>query len=342
MASIPGGRTPSQPATRSKLRGVTASLPAEVQQVFERFLTTEFTTVDRRGQPICWPLTPYYRAGDPCIDVTTALGYPKKAFDAEANPKVSLLFSEPTGCGMEKAPQVLVQGTADVDYRDLEANRVRYTREAVEKLPGSKELLPPEPLQKMFSFYFTRLYIHVRPERVYVWPDGDATREPELFDTHMEEVRSGHDEEAESVPEADDDRPATWDDRIDELGEKYPEAVLALVAPDGFPFSVRLPITVDRAARRVRIGAGALGVPVHPGRACLVAHAHGRNFEWQTNFQVRGDLVEDDGGWALVPHKLIGGLELPPVSKAKIYAQNAKNFVRFWRTAKKTRRRLSA
>jgi Pyridoxamine 5'-phosphate oxidase len=319
---------------------VTASLPAEVQQVFERFLTTEFTTIDKRGQPICWPLTPYYRPGDPCIDVTTALGYPKKAFDAEANPKVSLLFSEPTGSGMASTPQVLVQGTADVDYRDLEANRARYTREALDKLPGSKELLPPAPLQRMFSFYFTRLYIHVRPERVYVWPDGDATREPELFDAHMEEVRSGHDEEAESEQATVRGRPAIWDDRMDELGQRYPEAVLSIVAPDGFPFSVRVPISVDRAAQRVRIGAGALGVPVRAGRACLVAHAHGDRFEWQENFQVRGDLVEEDGGWALVPHRLIGGLELPDVPKRKIYAQNARKMFGMWRTARKTRSRL--
>jgi len=321
---------------------VTASLPAEVQQVFERFITTEFTTIDRRGQPISWPLTPYYRAGAPCIDVTTAIGYPKKALDAEANPKVALLFSEPTGCGMDAAPQVLVQGTADVDYRDLEANRIRYTRESAEKLPASKELLPPEPVQRLFSFYFTRLYVHVRPERVYVWPGGDVKREPELFDTHMEEVRSGHDEEPESEPSVGLGRPAVWDARLDELGAKYPEAVLSLVAPDGFPFSVRVPISVDRAAQRVRIGAGALGVPVHGGRACLVAHAHGPRFEWQENFQVRGDLVEEDGGWALVPHRLIGGLELPKIPKAKLYAQNAKKMMRMWRTAKKTRRELSA
>jgi hypothetical protein len=321
---------------------MTASLPAEVQGVFERFLTTEFTTIDRNGQPICWPLTPYYSAGDPCIDVTTALGYPKKAFDARANPKVALLFSEPTGCGIDAPPQVLVQGTADVDARDLEANRRRYTRESQEKLPGAKDLLPPEPLQRLMSFYFTRLYIHVRPERVYVWPDGDSSREPELYDAHMEEVRSGHDEEPEGEHSGLTGRPAVWDSRMDELGARYPEAVLSLVAPDGFPFSIRVPIEVDRGAGRVRIGAGALGVPVHPGRACLTAHAHGQSFEWQTNFQVRGDLVEENGGWALVPQRLIGGIELPPVSKPKLYAQNSAKMLRWWRTAKKTRRELGA
>ena len=220
---------------------MTASLPLEVQQVFDSFITTEFTTVDSRGRPICWPLTPYYEQGDPCIDVTTALGYPKKAEDARANPKVSLLFSDPTGSGMDDAPQVLVQGTADVDARDLEANRERYTREALVKLPGSKDLLPPKPLQRLFSFYFTRLYIHVRPERVYVWPGGDPTREPQLFDARMEEVRSGHDEEPAAPHASTAGTAPVWDERMDELGGLYPDGVLSLVAPDGFPFSVRVP-----------------------------------------------------------------------------------------------------
>ena len=108
---------------------MTGTLPLEIQEVFDRFITTEFTTVDRRGQPITWPLTPYYRPGDPCIDVTTGLGYPKKAKDARANPKVALLFSDATGSGIEDPPQVLVQGTAQVDDHDLDANRERYRRE---------------------------------------------------------------------------------------------------------------------------------------------------------------------------------------------------------------------
>ena len=320
---------------------MTASLPEDVQRVFDTFITTEFTTVDRRGQPICWPLTPYYRPGDPCIDVTTALGYPKKAFDARANPKVALLFSDPTGCGMERAPQVLVQGIADVDHRDLEANRERYSRESLEKLPGAQGLYPPAFLQRALSFYFTRIYIHVRPERVYVWPEGDPTTEPTLYDAHMEEVRSGHDEEPAAPHAAAEGGASVWDARMDELGELYPEAVLALVAPDGFPFSLRVPISVDAESKRVRIGTSVVGVPVQPGLACLTAHGHHPEFKWQRNFQVRGDLVEEDGGWVLLPHKMVGGLELPPVSKGKLYAQNAGKMLRMWRTARKTRRRLS-
>ena len=78
--------------------------------MFERFVTTEYTAVDGTGQPITWPMTPYYTAGAPCIDVTTPVGYPKKANDARANPLVALLFSDPTGAGLSDPPMVLVQG----------------------------------------------------------------------------------------------------------------------------------------------------------------------------------------------------------------------------------------
>jgi len=320
---------------------VTASLPQDVQRVMDRFITTEYTTVDRHGQPITWPVTPYYEPGAPCIDVTTGLGYPKKANDARANPKVALLFSDPTGSGLEGPPQVLVQGIAEVDDRDLDANRERYERESVEKLPATKDMLPPSFVRGLLSWYFTRVYVHVRPERVYVWPDGDATREPELLGSHLEEVRSGHAEEAPEPQPATAGSAAAWDERMGELERLYPTAVFSLVAPDGFPFSLRLPITIDPGERRVRLGTGALGVPVHAGLACLTAHDHAPDFSWQRNFQVRGDLVEDAEGWSLVPHKLVGGFELPPGSMARRYRLNARKMLRFRRIAKRELARRS-
>jgi Pyridoxamine 5'-phosphate oxidase len=313
---------------------VTATLPDEVQQVFSRFITTEFTTVDRRGQPITWPVTPYYSAGAPCIDVTTPLGHPKKADDAAANPKVGMLFSDATGSGMANPPMVLVQGTAEVDDRDLEANRERYSREISEKLPGAGGGDRPDFLKAKVGWYYTRIYVHVRPERVYVWHGGDPNREPELLDSHMEEVRSGHDEEPDDFHAPPGGRGGVWDPRIEELGRRYDTAVLSLVSPDGFPFSVRVPIDVDRAMRHIRIGEHALGVPVQPGLACVCAHDHDEGFKWQRNFHVRGDLVQDDRGWALVPQKLVGGFELPPRSSLARFAMNARKIRRFRKIAK--------
>ena len=310
-----------------------AALPDAVCEVFDRFITTEYTTIDRHGRPITWPVTPYHHREEGCVDVTTGIGYPKKAYDARANPKVSLLFSEPHGSGIDQAPMVLVQGTADVDDRDFEANRERYWEESVVKLPATKSMHPPKFMRGMFDWYYARIYVHVRPERVYVWPDGDVTAEPELLDSHMEEVRSGHDEEPYVALDAPAGGEPVWDERMDELGERYESGVLSIVSPDGFPFSVRVPIDVDRGARLVGLGTGAVGVPVHPGPACLVVHEHGPTFKWQRNFQVRGDLVERDGGWALVPQKLVGGFELPPgpiarwsgnISKIRRYRKIAK------------------
>ena len=315
---------------------MTATLPSQVQEVFARFVTTEFTTVDGHGQPITWPLTPYYRPGDPCIDVCTGLGYPKKANDARANPRVALLFSDPTGSGVEGAPQVLVQGTADVDDRDLDANRERYRRELAEKLPGAARDLPPRAFDRWLNWYLTRIYVHVRPERIYVWSDGDVTAEPQLFDTHIEEVRSGHVEEPEDKHAPAEGGAVVWDERMQELGANYSDAVVSLVAPDGFPFSVRLPIELDRGSRRVRIGGAPLGVPWQPGLACLTAHDHPPDFKWQRNFQVRGDLVEQpDGSWSLIPHKLIGGLELPPGSRIAQTRLNMKKMRRYHKRAKR-------
>jgi len=316
-------------------RAMTATLPADIQRVFDRFVTTEFTTVDGRGQPITWPLTPYYGPGDPCIDVTTGLGYPKKAKDARANPKVSLLFSDPTGSGIEGSPHVLVQGTADVDDRDLDANRERYRRESVEKLPGIKGEMPPRAFDRILAWYFTRIYIRVRPERVYVWPDGDLASEPQLFDARMEEVRSGHAEEPPAPHTPAEGGAVRWDERMDELGARYPDAVVSLVAPDGFPFSVRLPIELDREAGRLRLAGAPVGVPWQPGLACVTAHDHAPDFKWQRNFQVRGDLVEEDGVWAVVPHKLVGGFELPPGSLVQRLRINMKKARRYHRTAKR-------
>jgi hypothetical protein len=268
------------------------------------------------------------------VDVTTGLGYPKKADDAARNPQVSLLFSDPTGSGVDSGARILVQGTAEVDDRDLAANRERYWRESAEKLPATREMHPPKLIRGLFSWYYTRLYVKVRPERVFVWPDGDPAKPPTIHDSHVEEVRSGHVEEPLEPTASVAGGGIAWDGRIEELGRRYPEAVLSWVAPDGFPLAVRLPVSIDGSARRVEIGADPAGLPLTEGRACLTAHSHGPRFEWQENFQVRGDLVRANGGWALVPHKLVGGFEIPKESELARYRRNAKKMVRFYRTAR--------
>ena len=313
---------------------MTASLPGQVQAVFDRFITTEYTTIDAAGQPITWPVTPYYTTGAPCIDVTTGIGYPKKADDARANPQVALLFSEPYGSGLASPPMVLVQGCAQVDDVDLEANRERYARESLEKLPATAKLHPPAPIQKLIGWYYTRIYVHVRPERVYRLGGGRhrqpspscSTRTWRRFAPATRRSRRAF---TPSPPAA----RQRGTSASTELGQRYPTAVLSIVSPDGFPFAVRVPVSVDHAARRIRLDAEPVGVPLQPGLACLTAHAHGEHFTWQENFQVRGDLVATDAGWAIVPHRLVGGFELPR-SRIEMFKSNARKVRRFGQIAK--------
>jgi hypothetical protein len=317
---------------------MTASLPLDVQQVFDRFVTTEYVTIDRQGQPIVWPVRPYYSPGAPQIDVTTGLGYPKKAYDAQRNPLVGLLFSDPTGSGVEAAPMVLIQGTAAIDDRDLDANRRRYEEESVAQPPTAE--LPPAFVRGLMGWYFKRIYVHVRPERIYVWPDADPAAEPQLFDDRLEEVRSGHNVEPEESHARAEVGDRVWGPRLDELGGAYGgTAVLAVVAPDGFPFAVRVPVRPDSRAKLVRIDVDPVGVPLEPGRACLTAHAHGADLSWQRNFQIRGDLIEADGHWSFAPHKIVGGFEVPPGSRLAQMRLNARKAWRFARTARREERR---
>jgi hypothetical protein len=321
---------------------VTATLPEEARDAFERFITCELTTVDAKQQPIVWPVTPYYSSGAATLDTSTGLGYPKKASDARRNPHVAMLFSDPTGSGIESGIHVLVQGVAEVDDRDLEANRDRYRRESAVKLPRGRAVMPPPFLGRIAAWYVNRIYIKVRPERVFVWPDGDIAKQPVCHGAHLEEVRSGHSEEPLEAHEPPAGGGVAWDERVDRLGGRYETAVLGWIAPDGFPLAARVPIALDSGERRISVGAGPAGLPMIEGRACLTAHGHDADFKWRENFQLRGDLIRTSEGWGLLPHKLVGGLELPNRGIVGRYRAAMSRSLGFARTARRELKKRKA
>jgi Pyridoxamine 5'-phosphate oxidase len=135
--------------------------------------------------------------------------------------------------------------------------------------------------------------LRVRPERIYAWPGDDADAEPRLFDAHVEEVRSAHNEEPETghaPPAGGED---VWDERLDGFGAAA--AALGFVGPDGFPFAVRVPVRAERASGVVRVEADPVGAPIEPGLACLSARG----------VQLCGDLLEEQGRWVLRPRRLV-------------------------------------
>jgi hypothetical protein len=311
---------------------MTSTLPQEVRDAFERFVTCEFTTVDSAKQPITWPVTPYYVQGGATIDVSTGLGVPKKADDARAHPSVSLLFSDPTGSGIDREIKVLVQGTATVDDEDLKANAERYYRDSIEKLPATRKMHPPKLLRSVFNFYYVRLYIKVRPERVFIWPEGDLAEEPVVHDAHLEEVRSGHVEEPSEPHGPPAAGSMAWDSRMEDLAT-HDTGVLSWLGPDGFPISVRVPFDADASRREIAIEAEPAGLPLMEGRACLTVHRHAPDFTWQRNMQVRGNLTRSPEGWRLVPRRIVGGFELPEgrLSRFRDFVKKGPGFYRTYR-----------
>lgn len=130
--------------------------------------------------------------------------------------------------------------------------------------------------------------LRVRPERVYAWDADDG--EPRMFDAHLEEVRSGHNEEPEVPHAAPGGGRGHWDARL----EGVSSGLLACVGPDGFPFAARLDVTPDPRGGVLRLPWLPVGMPVEPGPACLHATGNGPC--------VHGDLLDGAEGWRVVPH----------------------------------------
>ena len=88
-------------------------IPPEIEEVFREFRTCEYTTISRKGTPVTWPVVLLREKGTGRFSITTSIGFPQKAFNVRRNPKVSLLFSDATGSGLENPPTILVQGDAE-------------------------------------------------------------------------------------------------------------------------------------------------------------------------------------------------------------------------------------
>src|SRR5690349_16903572 len=90
------------------------ALPHSADAVVAGFFTCEFTTLDGQGRPVTWPVEPYYERETGELIVTASIAFPVKAHNAARNPRVAMLFSDPTGSGIGAAPAVLIQGRAQV------------------------------------------------------------------------------------------------------------------------------------------------------------------------------------------------------------------------------------
>lgn len=320
-----------------------ASLPPELIEVFERSVIADYVTIDAHGQPIGRPATPFYRVDEGCIDLTAPLGEPDMADAAALDPHVALLFAHAPRRELARWPMVLVQGTAIVDDGNLEANRERFARDSTSKSRRPRELPIPDSVRRLLSWYFSPIYLHVRPERIYVWPAADVAAEPSLYDAHMEEVRSGHSEEPEVGHAAPRGGTKVWDACLDPLEHTTQGATLSIVGPDGFPFAVRVPVRSDRTAGLVRIATDPVGAPLEPGLACLSLQVNGgaSGLRPSRGLQVCGDLIRDAQGWSVAPHRVSGAGQRVGRSSLDRGRDELLAALRFRRTAKAEQRRRS-
>jgi hypothetical protein len=157
-----------------------ADVPTKVQAVFREFRTCEFSTLAKDGTPITWPTAPFWLESG-CFLITSPIGISQKVLHVRRNPKVSLLFSDPTGSALDGPPAVLVQGDAQAPD-EIVTTTVGFEeqfRTIFRRQPASA-LYCSNPLSRyLFDWYYMRLLIYVTPRRIVWWEHADFAYMPQ-------------------------------------------------------------------------------------------------------------------------------------------------------------------
>ena len=156
-------------------------VPPIISSALRQYYTCEMTTVNRQGQPVTWPGLQYYDQEAGQILLTVSIAFPVKALNARRHPQVCLLYSDPTGSGLQPAPAVLIQGDATVgEQLDFSSPQTRgLLRVMAQRQPESRRFLSNRLMRRLFTWYlFQRLPITVEPRRILFWPQGDFSVSP--------------------------------------------------------------------------------------------------------------------------------------------------------------------
>ncbi len=169
-----------------------STMPPEVEAVFRSFLTCEFTTLGKGGVPVAWPTLPTYWSERGQFVIASPVALAQKAANVRRDPRVSLLFSNPTGSGLASPPAVLVQGVAQAPDRvltgaaglelDLLAHLSRQARRMLGTQPGVRLYLANPLTRYVMEWYFVRVLIFVTPRRLTWWDGGDFERSPHTLE----------------------------------------------------------------------------------------------------------------------------------------------------------------
>lgn len=248
------------------------------------YRVAEFVTLAHDGSPVGWPLTPELEGNR--LTFSTGYVYPGKARNAQRDPRVAVLFSDPTASGRSDAdPLVLVQGRCEVFDEDLQANTDRYVAQHLRQTTSLAPLLRIPGLRQLLVGYLARIWMEVVPEREISWPRTGmppaslVARRPETF-----------------TPGPGIQVPA----EVNGWLSRYPRPpVLSFVDATGWPAATRVAATMGRDRIVLnRTVAWAEGAPVS-----LTFHQLTGNYRSNDAFLVRGHL--DERG-TLVPERIVG------------------------------------
>ncbi|HAF10231.1 MAG TPA: pyridoxamine 5'-phosphate oxidase [Chloroflexi bacterium] len=155
-------------------------VPAEVGAVVREFRSCEFSTLARDGTPVTWPTMPFFEPDWRRFLITSSIGLAQKAVNIRRDPRVAMLFSNPTGSGLVSPPFVLIQGDAEApeELGQLDERFESMTRLLFERQPFGITLMGalPGPLRHLADWYCWRILVYVRPRRIRWWPQGNFGR----------------------------------------------------------------------------------------------------------------------------------------------------------------------
>jgi hypothetical protein len=157
-------------------------LPPDVQAVVKEFRTCEFTTLSKAGMPVTWPVSTHFMPDQGHFLMTTSIGFPQKAYNIRRNPRVSLLFSNPTGSGLTQPPAVLIQGDAKAPDNlvvsvDAASGLRDYWHDSIfSRQPGSYQFTSNALMRSMMDWLYMRIIITIVPRAVYWWAGGDFSQ----------------------------------------------------------------------------------------------------------------------------------------------------------------------
>jgi hypothetical protein len=283
--------------------------PAEAEELFERAITVEYTSLTRSGLPIMVPVTPYVSPDGRTLDVSTGLTYPAKAERARRDAKVGLLFADPVGSGLEAPPVVMVQGLATVRSADLQGNTDRYVAASLEKVPAAYKGTPRVLLRRLVP-YFARIWIEVTPVRMLIWDSRALDQAPQEW--HAPEGTGAP--PSDPAPGGSQPRPwlpapADWRNEADRCARAANLVDLAWAGAGGFPVSVPV-VGVERSGPGFRVDVGPF-VPEPPsGPATLTFHSHSADFTTQENRTFVGTVTPGAAGHQFDVERLLADVSL--------------------------------